>query len=47
MTWVVVVLAVVLGLVVASQVFTSALRYRRTMRSEWPKVEPLADEDDD
>ena len=46
MTWVVVVLAVVLGLVVASQVYTGALRYRRTMRKEWPKVEPLPDDED-
>jgi len=45
-TWVVVTLAVVLGLVVVSQVYTSALRYRRTMRKEWPKVEPLPNDDD-
>ena len=44
--WVVVLLAVVIGLVVASQIYTGALRYRRTMRREWPKVEPLPDDDD-
>ncbi len=43
----VVAVAVVAALVVASQVFTSALRYRRTMRKEWPRVEPRDDWDDD
>jgi hypothetical protein len=45
-TWVVVAVAVLAALLVASQVYTSAVRYRRTMRKEWPKVEPLPDDDD-
>jgi hypothetical protein len=47
MVWVVVVAVVIAALVVGSQIFTSAVRYRRTMRSEWPKVEPRPDDWED
>lgn len=38
--------AVVFALVLGSQIYTSAVRYRRMMRREWPNVEPLTDDDD-
>jgi hypothetical protein len=37
--------AVVAG-AVASQIATSLIRYRRTMRRPWPKVQPRDDWDD-
>lgn len=40
-----IVLAVVLALVVG-HIMSTYLRYRRTMRREWPKVAPLTDDDD-
>ena len=46
MVWIAVVVGVVVALVVASQIWSAAARYRSTMRREWPKVEPLSDEDD-
>ena len=41
--WIIV--AAVAG-IVASQIATSLVRYRRTMRRPWPKVEPQPDDDD-
>jgi uncharacterized membrane protein YoaK (UPF0700 family) len=32
--------------VVAGHLAISAVAYRRTMRREWPRVEPLPDDDD-
>jgi len=45
MVWVVVAVVLIVALVVASQIYTAALRYRRTMRKEWPKVEPVDDDE--
>ena len=36
-----------LGAVVTGHLAISAVAYRRTMRREWPRVEPLPDDDDD
>jgi hypothetical protein len=36
-----------LAAVTAGHLAISAVAYRRTMRREWPRVEPLPDNDDD
>jgi hypothetical protein len=39
------ILVAALAALVAGHVWISAVSYRRTMRREWPRVEPLTDDD--
>jgi hypothetical protein len=39
------ILVAVVAATVAGHVLIAAIRYRRTMRRPWPRVEPLSDDD--
>jgi O-antigen/teichoic acid export membrane protein len=41
-----VIVGVAAGALVATQVTIALVHYRRTMRRDWPAVEPLPDDDD-